>query len=99
MPIDTALAVYGSLAPGRPNAHQLAALDGRWLPGTVRGRLVDSGWGVALGYLGRVGLGLMSAIATPHDHANASRRGIPQCHRRAVVPFSEAPRTRCAGIA
>jgi gamma-glutamylcyclotransferase (GGCT)/AIG2-like uncharacterized protein YtfP len=47
---DRRLATYGSLAPGRPNHHQLAALDGRWLEGQVRGRLVDAGWGAALGY-------------------------------------------------
>ena len=43
-------AVYGSLAPGRPNHHQLAALGGVWREGHVRGRLVEAGWGAALGY-------------------------------------------------
>ena len=33
------LATYGSLAPGRPNHHQLAALGGRWREGHVRGAL------------------------------------------------------------
>ena len=49
---DTRLAVYGSLAPGRENHGQLAALKGRWLRGTVRGHLAPSGWGAALGYPG-----------------------------------------------
>jgi gamma-glutamylcyclotransferase (GGCT)/AIG2-like uncharacterized protein YtfP len=44
------LATYGSLAPGRPNHHQLAGLRGRWLDGQVRGRLVNAGWGADLGY-------------------------------------------------
>jgi len=44
------LATYGSLAPGRPNHHQLAALGGVWREGHVRGRLVEAGWGAALGY-------------------------------------------------
>jgi gamma-glutamylcyclotransferase (GGCT)/AIG2-like uncharacterized protein YtfP len=44
------LAVYGSLAPGRPNHYQLAALGGVWREGLVRGRFVDAGWGAALGY-------------------------------------------------
>ena len=44
------LAVYGSLAPGRINHHQLAGLSGRWYSGTVRGTLVAEGWGSALGY-------------------------------------------------
>lgn len=44
------LATYGSLAPGRPNHHQLDGLEGRWLDGYVCGRLVDAGWGADLGY-------------------------------------------------
>ena len=48
------LAVYGSLAPGRPNHHQLAALRGEWRAGRVRGRLVEQGWGAAMGYPGLV---------------------------------------------
>ena len=50
---DTALcrlATYGSLAPGRPNQHQLDALEGRWSEGHVYGKLVDAGWGAGLGY-------------------------------------------------
>jgi gamma-glutamylcyclotransferase (GGCT)/AIG2-like uncharacterized protein YtfP len=44
------LATYGSLAPDRPNHHQLDGLQGRWAPGHVHGRLVDTGWGAGLGY-------------------------------------------------
>lgn len=44
------LAVYGTLAPGRPNHHQLAGLAGRWIEGTVRGQLHEAGWGTYLGY-------------------------------------------------
>ena len=51
---DTRFAPYGTLAPGRVNHHQLAGLKGRWQQGTVRGRLVDAGWGAALGYPGLV---------------------------------------------
>ena len=43
------LFVYGTLAPGRPNAHVLAELPGTWTPATTRGHLVDQGWGAALG--------------------------------------------------
>lgn len=46
----TRLATYGTLAPGRPNHHQLDGLSGRWLKGTINGRLVEAGWGAALGY-------------------------------------------------
>jgi len=50
MPLDHCFATYGTLAPGRPNYHQLAELKGRWLKGTVRGHLVERGWGAAMGY-------------------------------------------------
>lgn len=48
---DTRLAVYGTLAPGEPNEHQLSALAGHWFGGgAVRGRFAAQGWGAALGY-------------------------------------------------
>ena len=46
------LAVYGTLAPGCPNHHQLADLTGAWAPGKVRGKLTAEGWGSAMGYPG-----------------------------------------------
>src|SRR3954452_4134474 len=49
---DTRLAIYGTLAPGRVNHHQISALAGKWQRGTVRGQLFSSGWGVALGFPG-----------------------------------------------
>lgn len=48
------LAVYGTLAPGRPNEHQLSDLQGTWTRGAVRGTLFEDGWGAALGYPGIV---------------------------------------------
>lgn len=53
-PGETRLAVYGSLAPGRPNHHQLSDLQGEWRAGSVRGRLVAEGWGAQLGFPGLV---------------------------------------------
>jgi gamma-glutamylcyclotransferase (GGCT)/AIG2-like uncharacterized protein YtfP len=50
MTIDTRLAVYGTLAPGRSNHHQLSGLSGAWIAGSVRGRLIEKGWGVDHGY-------------------------------------------------
>ncbi|MBX9730032.1 MAG: gamma-glutamylcyclotransferase [Sphingomonas sp.] len=47
---DNRLATYGSLAPGKLNHHQLAGLRGEWVTGTVKGILVDKGWGAALGF-------------------------------------------------
>jgi gamma-glutamylcyclotransferase (GGCT)/AIG2-like uncharacterized protein YtfP len=51
---DIRLATYGTLAPGRVNHHQLAVLNGHWQRGTVAGRLIDSGWGAALGFPGLI---------------------------------------------
>ena len=50
----TRLAAYGTLAPGRINHGQLAGLPGHWRPGTVRGRLVEAGWGAGLGFPGLI---------------------------------------------
>src|SRR5215213_9707539 len=46
------LAVYGTLAPGRPNHHVLAPLGGEWTDGLIEGDLLPMGWGAALGYPG-----------------------------------------------
>lgn len=48
------LFVYGTLAPGRPNGHMLADVPGTWEPASVRGRLLQEGWGAAVGYPGLV---------------------------------------------
>lgn len=44
------LATYGTLAPGKPNHHHLSDLAGRWVKGSVKGSLVQTGWGAALGF-------------------------------------------------
>jgi gamma-glutamylcyclotransferase (GGCT)/AIG2-like uncharacterized protein YtfP len=51
---DTRLAVYGTLAPGRVNHHEISALAGTWQRGTVKGKLFSSGWGAALGFPGLI---------------------------------------------
>ena len=48
------LFVYGTLAPGRPNEHVLAGIDGIWEPASVKGILLQEGWGAAAGYPGIV---------------------------------------------
>jgi len=48
------LATYGTLAPGRANAHQLSDLTGTWSQGVVRGHLKQAGWGADMGYPGLV---------------------------------------------
>ena len=60
-----ALAAYGTLAPGRANAHVMDGVRGTWTPGTVRGVLHASGAGAATGYPGVVlaGHALADAVA------------------------------------
>ncbi|MCG8434801.1 MAG: gamma-glutamylcyclotransferase [Gammaproteobacteria bacterium] len=44
------LFVYGTLAPGKSNAHILEGVTGTWRPGSIRGSLHPEGWGATLGY-------------------------------------------------
>lgn len=62
----TALAAYGTLAPGRSNAHVMDGIRGTWTPGTVRGVLHASGVGAATGYPGVV---LATSAAAEHPAA------------------------------
>ena len=48
------LFVYGTLQPGGANEHVLGVLEGSWQPASVRGRLLDEGWGASLGCPGIV---------------------------------------------
>lgn len=48
------LFVYGTLAPGRSNAHMLSHIAGSWQRASIRGRLVHAGWGAEQGYPGVV---------------------------------------------
>lgn len=48
------LFVYGTLAPGRSNAHVLADVPGTWQPAQVRGTVHNVTWGPAAGYPGLV---------------------------------------------
>lgn len=49
---DHRLAVYGTLAPGEPNHHQMDGMAGEWIPGAVRGHLFMVAWGGEMGYPG-----------------------------------------------
>lgn len=44
------LFVYGTLAPGKENAHILAGIKGTWTPATIRGILFPNGIGAAYGF-------------------------------------------------
>ena len=65
-----ALFVYGSLAPGKVNAHLLEPLVGTWSEARVAGSLHHVGWAAELGFLG-IKLGPRSIdrldVAEGHD--------------------------------
>ena len=48
------LFIYGTLQPGGPNEHVLAAISGEWKPAVMKGKLIESGWGASMGYPGLV---------------------------------------------
>ena len=48
------LFVYGTLGPGRPNEHILEDVPGEWVPATIRGELLQEGWGAEAGFPGIV---------------------------------------------
>ena len=99
------LAVYGTLAPGRPNHHQLSGLSGRWIEGTVRGRLRREGWGAELGYPGivvdpdgpAVGVHLFESSDLP-DHWARLDEFEGAGYRRTVTAVSTPEGDRLASI-
>ena len=46
------LFVYGTLMPNCPNGHVLEEIVGKFVPATVKGRLIDAGWSAGMGYPG-----------------------------------------------
>lgn len=48
------LFVYGTLCPGRSNAHILESIGGEWLAGHVSGTFYERGWGAAADFPGIV---------------------------------------------
>jgi len=43
------LFVYGTLAPGRANHKVLSSIPGSWEAATLKGTLLQEGWGAAMG--------------------------------------------------
>ena len=51
-PPEKALIIYGTLAPTQPNHSKIEHIKGEWRKGSIKGTLVNEGWGAALGYFG-----------------------------------------------
>jgi gamma-glutamylcyclotransferase (GGCT)/AIG2-like uncharacterized protein YtfP len=105
MTIDHRLAVYGTLAPGQCNHHQLAMLDGRWSTGWVTGRLVTLDRGPAAGYPGliietaadRVDVHLLTSPGLPAHWSRLDAFEGPG-YRRVVVQIATPAGDRAAWI-
>ena len=102
---DTRLAVYGTLAPGRMNHHQISTLRGRWQRGIVKGELFASGWGAALGFPGLI----LNPLGSPVDVDVLESVDLPQHwarldefegdgYRRVVTTVTTDQGERCAWI-
>ena len=50
----TPLFVYGTLCPGRSNAHILEAIGGEWQQGFITGTFYEKSWGAAADFPGIV---------------------------------------------
>ena len=93
------LAVYGTLAPGQPNHHVVALLEGEWTDCLIEGDLLPEGWGAALGYPGfrpRVGGDAVAVqVLTTPSMASAwptlDRFEGPEYQRILVPVFSTEP--------
>ena len=49
---QNSIIIYGTLAPNRPNHSKIEHINGKWIKGVVKGKLVKEGWGAELGYYG-----------------------------------------------
>ena len=48
------LFVYGTLGPNKPNQHIMEEIGGEWTHATIKGRLVEEGWGAEMGCPGLI---------------------------------------------
>lgn len=88
-----ALAVYGSLAPGRPNHHVVAPLGGTWTAGVVEGEFAPVGWGASLGFPAfrpvrsgaRINVQVLTSAQLPEARARLDAFEGPE-YRRILVP-------------
>ena len=91
------LAVYGTLAPGRPNHHVVAPLGGEWTEGLIEGDLLPLGWGADLGYPGfrpraggdAIAVQVLTAPLLARAWPNLDRFEGPG-YRRILVPVFKA---------
>jgi gamma-glutamylcyclotransferase (GGCT)/AIG2-like uncharacterized protein YtfP len=98
-PVHKTLAVYGTLAPGRPNHHVVAPLGGEWTQGVIEGDLFPVGWGATLGYPAFRPRAGGPAVPVHVLHADGLAAAWPRLdrfegpgYRRILVPvFTAAP--------
>lgn len=63
------LFVYGTLMPNCPNSYVLENIVGKFVPATVKGKLIDAGWSASMGYPGiRLEIGLNAQLVDELVH-------------------------------
>lgn len=85
------LFVYGSLGPGRPNEHLMQKIGGQWQAASLRGRLLEKGWGAGMGF---PGLAIDADGEEIHGHVFVSDR--PAEHWPALDEFEGTEYRRVA---
>ncbi len=91
---DHYLIVYGSLAPGQSNHHELSHLEGTWVKGHINGYVKQIGWGANLGYPGlswdqngpRVEASILHSTGL-HQHWNKLDEFEGHEYNRMIIPF------------
>ena len=99
--VSRALAVYGTLAPGRQNHHIVAPLGGEWTVGEVEGELSPEGWGATHGYPafrprvggGAVAVHVLTSERLPDFWASLDEFEGPD-YRRILVPVFSVDATK-----
>ena len=97
VPVEHALAVYGTLKPGESNHQIVAGIKGEWSAGIIRGYLFEIGWGPAEGYPGlvphkkgnEIPVGLLISPDLPRHWDRLDCFEGPGYRRRAVDVWSD----------
>ena len=84
------LFVYGTLMPNCPNGYILGEIVGKFVPATVKGKLIDAGWSASMGY---PGISLDTGHDTIHGYLFYSSNLINHCDRLDEFEGEEFERT------
>jgi len=86
--------VYGSLAPGQPNYHEISDVPGVWHEGHIYGNILEVGWGASIGYPGlkwdpsgpKVSASILESNVL-HQHWERLDEFEGEEYKRIIIPF------------